>query len=49
MYLGTSEYPFSFSFIPQDLENLRKENTIKIVSYDDAYNRGENTGIFFVE
>ncbi|MFA5751318.1 MAG: transglycosylase domain-containing protein [Candidatus Paceibacterota bacterium] len=49
IYLGTSEPPFIFSFVPKDLENLKKENTIKIVSYDNVYNRGENKSIFFVE
>ena len=49
VYLGTSNSPFNFSFIPSDLDNLKNENEIKIISYDTAYNRGENTSIFMVQ
>ena len=46
VYLGTSEAPFNFSFIPGELENLRDENSIKIISYDNAFNRGESVSNF---
>ena len=49
VYVGSSNYPFYFSFIPSDLDNLQDLNTIKIVSYDTVYNRGETTSTFKVE
>ncbi len=48
-YLGTATYPFNFSFIPENLENLDEVNTLKIVSYDTAYNRGEAVVEFTVK
>ncbi len=48
VFLGTSKPPFNFSFIPADLDNLREENEIKIISYDSAYNRAETTSTFKV-
>ncbi|MCE9549040.1 penicillin-binding protein [Candidatus Nomurabacteria bacterium] len=48
-YLGTSEYPFNFSFYPKDLDILREKNEINIISYDTVYNRGETTSVFKVE
>ncbi len=48
VYLGTSKYPFNFSFTPSDLENLKDINEIKIISYDTAYNSSETTSIFGV-
>ncbi|MEJ0001721.1 MAG: penicillin-binding transpeptidase domain-containing protein [bacterium] len=48
VYLGSSDYPFYFSFIPSELDNLQATNTIKIVSYDSAYNHGETTSAFKV-
>lgn len=49
IYLGTSNPPFNFSFIPSDLDNLKNENEIKIISYDTVYNRGENTSVFRIQ
>ncbi|MEX2052279.1 MAG: transglycosylase domain-containing protein [Candidatus Paceibacterota bacterium] len=48
VYIGTSEYPFSLSFIPRDLENLRSSNEILVVSYDANFNRGEARMVFNV-
>ncbi len=48
-YLGTSQYPFSFSFIPKDLDNLKRENELKIVAYDSVYNRNETSMTFIVQ
>lgn len=48
IYLGTSTYPFNFSFVPSDLENLQTENEIKIIPHDTAYNTSETTSIFKV-
>ncbi len=49
VYLGTSEYPFDFSFIPEELDILTGENEIKIISYDSVYNRGEVSSVFKVK
>jgi len=49
VYLGSAESPFNFSFIPKELENLKKENNLKIIFYDDAYNRGEANKNFIVK
>lgn len=48
VFLSSANYPFNFSFIPSDLENLRENNEIKIISYDTAYNRGETISNFIV-
>jgi len=49
VYLGTSNPPFNFSFISSDLDNLKNENELKIISYDSIYNRGENISIFRIQ
>ena len=48
-FIDTINTPFGFSFIPGELENLRSENELRIISYDTAYNRTENTVIFNVK
>ncbi|MEI6581226.1 MAG: PBP1A family penicillin-binding protein [bacterium] len=48
VFLSSINPPFSFSFIPSELENLRDENQIKIISYDTAYNHGETVSVFRV-
>lgn len=41
-YIGTSHTrPFGFSFIPEDVDNIRRKNTIKVVVYDSVLNKGE--------
>ncbi len=47
-YLGTSTYPFNFSFIPSDLEILKPVNEIKLSVYDTAYNQTEVVSNFNV-
>ena len=48
VFLDTVMPPFNFSFIPEELDNLKAENELKIISYDTAYNRGETSIIFKV-
>jgi len=48
-YLGTSKIPFSFSFTPSELDSLKSENELKIISYDTVYNRSETTSTFLVQ
>ncbi|MBI2627737.1 PBP1A family penicillin-binding protein [Candidatus Nomurabacteria bacterium] len=48
-YLGTSQAPFIFSFTPKELENLQAENELKIISYDNIYNKSETNLTFKVQ
>jgi len=48
-FVETDQYPFNFSFIPEELDNLQENNELKIVSYDTAYNRNQTTLIFKVK
>ncbi|MFZ2149945.1 MAG: PBP1A family penicillin-binding protein [Minisyncoccia bacterium] len=41
IYMETVFPPFKFSFIPADLQNLRENNELKLVSYDTAFNQSE--------
>ncbi len=47
-FVDTVNSPFNFSFIPKDLDNLKQENELRIISYDTAYNKSETTSIFEV-
>ncbi len=47
-YLGTTQTPFNYSFIPKNLDNLRDVNELRIISYDTLYNRSEDTFYFKV-
>ncbi len=49
IFIDTIGAPFNFSFIPEELDNLKSENELKIISYDTAYNRAENSLIFKVK
>lgn len=49
IFVESSKYPFNYSFIPSDLENIQNENQIKIIAYDTAYNHSEITSIFKVQ
>ena len=49
VYLGTSQTPFDFSFIPSELDSLKAENELRIIYYDITYNRAETTGTFRVQ
>lgn len=41
-YLGSSsQSPFLFSFIPSEINSINKNNTLKVVATDLAFNRGE--------
>ena len=49
IFVGTSKYPFNFSFSPSDLENSQENNEIRLVAYDTAYNHTEVTSTFRVQ
>lgn len=49
VFVDSLQNPFNFSFLPKDLENLKDKNTITLISYDQAYNRGESTTYFKVD
>ncbi len=48
VFMETLESPFIFSFTPEELENPQANNTIKLISYDTFFNRGETTSTFRV-
>ncbi|KKP85982.1 MAG: Penicillin-binding protein, 1A family [Candidatus Nomurabacteria bacterium GW2011_GWA1_35_8] len=48
-FIDTIGTPFNFSFIPEELDSLKPENELRIISYDIAYNRAENVLIFKVK
>lgn len=47
-FIDTIYPPFSYSFIPSELENIKSENEIKIVAYDSVFNRSESISVFRV-
>lgn len=38
--------PFKFTFIPQNISNLKENNTLTVVVYDAVFNKTESTVIF---
>ena len=49
VFMDTIKTPFNFSFIPEELDNLRYENQLRIISYDAVYNRTESVSTFRVK
>ena len=49
VYIGNVEYPFNFSFIPENIADISDENEIRIISYDEVFNRGESFSTFKVK
>jgi 1A family penicillin-binding protein len=47
-FLGTANYPFNFSFTPNEVQGIKESNEIKIIAYDTAYNKTETTSVFRV-
>jgi penicillin-binding protein 1C len=48
VYIGNAGAPFTFSFIPSDLDNLQENNTLRVIGYDSAFNRSEASTVFRV-
>lgn len=48
-YLGSSSSPLGFSFTPDDLDNLREENELRVIVYDTVFNRSESVSTFRVK
>jgi len=48
-YLGSASAPISFSFTPEELDNLKEENEIRVIAYDSAWNRAESVSTFRVK
>ncbi|MEK7175584.1 MAG: PBP1A family penicillin-binding protein [Patescibacteria group bacterium] len=46
---GNTQSQFNFSFVPSSLDNLQKENVLKIISYDSVYNHSQTISTFLVE
>lgn len=50
LYVGsTQNTPFNFSFIPKDIENIDRDNELKVIIRDEVYNRAESTIRFSVD
>ena len=49
IYLGSAEGSLAFSFVPEELDNLKEENSLRVISYDSAFNRSESVSTFKVE
>jgi 1A family penicillin-binding protein len=42
IFIGSSKRaPFSFSFVPSGLDNIKEKNRLKIIGYDNVFNKGE--------
>lgn len=49
VFAGSSfSQPFSFSFVPQELENISETNELKAVIYDNVLNRTEASATFSI-
>lgn len=48
-FVDTIKAPFNFSFIPEELNNIKSENELKIISYDTIYNHSESSVIFKIK
>lgn len=49
IFIATIKPPFNFSFTPAELDNLKSENELRLISYDSAFNRSENIVTFSVK
>lgn len=49
IFMDTIRSPFVFSFIPEELDNLKTENELRIIYYDTVYNRSEIISVFKVK
>ena len=47
-FIQTIKAPFTFSFTPSELDNLKEINDLKLISYDSAYNKSETDTTFNV-
>jgi 1A family penicillin-binding protein len=47
-FLGTATSPINFSFAPNEIQNIRENNEIKVIAYDTAYNKTETTSTLLV-
>lgn len=46
-FVGSSEtHPYQFSFTPEDIDDMEEENTLRVVVYDQVFNKNEES-IFF--
>jgi hypothetical protein len=49
IFVDSLKSPFKFSFVPSELENLKSNNILTLVSYDSEYNKGNASISFKVE
>lgn len=48
IFLGTYTHPFNISFIPSELENIKKSNEMRFIAEDTIYNKKEVVSVFNV-
>jgi 1A family penicillin-binding protein len=46
---SSSKPPFVFSFIPNELKGLKKDNLLEVVGYDSVLNKGVSSVSFFIK
>lgn len=50
VFVGSSKQaPFSISFVPSEMDNIKEKNTLKIMGYDSVFNKGEVDMVFNVK
>ena len=49
IFVDSLKSPFRFSFVPSELDNLKKTNNLSLVLYDSSYNKGQSSISFKVE
>ncbi len=48
VYISTAEAPFSLSFIPNEVDNIKTNNELRVIASDTAYNKVEVATTFSV-
>lgn len=49
VFIGSSQGENSFSFIPNEIQNIQSENDLKVVVYDSVFNRSIQNITFYLE
>ena len=49
IFIGSSQNTNNFAFIPNDIQNIQKENNLKVLVYDTVLNKNSQSIIFKVE
>ncbi len=49
IFIGSSQNEKTFSFIPNDIQNIKQKNDLKVVVYDSVFNKSVKIVIFNIE